>query len=325
LKPGVLFGHPAFRPKQKIIPVKVYKSMRPDIKNNRKRLKAARQYRAFTLIELLVVIAIIAILAALLLPVLSKAKLKAQQIKCVSNLKQLMTAVKMYQNEYGPIGYNGTAGMWLTPLMHYYAQVSTLRLCPLATVVANPTSTGQQQGDAEHCWNWTAGTLDPTNQGSYAINGWLYDLHGASPPTQWVPDTPPGSYFGSDTSVKHPTETPVFGDGVWPDCWPNNTDGSVVPVDQPNLNNAHINLYNPAVGGVSGTGPGSAPIARFMIARHGSMPPGSAPKAFFVRSPTTLIPGMINLSFADGHAESVFLNDLWNYYWSGNSVPQGHP
>lgn len=59
-----------------------------------------KQRTAFTLIELLVVIAIIAILAAILFPVFAQAREKARAISCLSNCKQMGTALMMYVQDY---------------------------------------------------------------------------------------------------------------------------------------------------------------------------------------------------------------------------------
>jgi prepilin-type N-terminal cleavage/methylation domain-containing protein/prepilin-type processing-associated H-X9-DG protein len=249
--------------------------------------------RAFTLIELLVVIAIIAILAALLLPALAAAKQKARNLQCISNLKQITTAYFSYQQDYGAgIAYNNVGSLWMQTLYDYQAKVAAVRLCPLAP--KHTLSASFPQGSADSAWLWTIASNTNLNFGSYAINGWLYSQSVYNPPST----APYGTmYYGKDTSITHPSVTPAFMDGIWPDTWPEVASSG--PTD----------LVN---------GGDTSPLGRCCVARHPFMRNATP-------TPGQPLPSGINMSYADGHAANLRLQAIktvcWHLGYLGTSNP----
>jgi len=117
--------------------------------------------RGFTLIELLVVIAIIAILAAILFPVFARAREKARQASCSSNLKQLALSDLMYMQDYDEMthgrrtSYAAATPYWWPALIVPYVKNDQIFRCPSH----NPTDI-RNNIPVSYGWNCRAGGAD---------------------------------------------------------------------------------------------------------------------------------------------------------------------
>lgn len=102
-----------------------------------------RTRKAFTLIELLVVIAIIAILAAILFPVFAQARESARRASCLSNTKQIGSAVMMYLQDYDEtfaLNLYRIAGPGITVFSFYDAHMPYIKNQNVITCPSEPTS-----------------------------------------------------------------------------------------------------------------------------------------------------------------------------------------
>jgi prepilin-type N-terminal cleavage/methylation domain-containing protein/prepilin-type processing-associated H-X9-DG protein len=244
-----------------------------------------KRLRGFTLIELLVVIAIIAILAAILFPVFAQAREKARQTQCLSNSKQLGTALMMYMQDY-----DGTYLMslqqgdpnWIwPPRLEPYMKSGPLLTCPSSA--AKP----------EAYWypvpKGSPGSYTTVRYGaSYKPNACVITQY------NYVRDA--GGPL-SDAAVQRPAETITFGESPWGGT---EIDHTAVDRGGPNrdMTLRKWNDVDRATGAIGGTwDPATRTIPYF--SRHS---------------------GQVNFVFADGHAKAMkvartFGNSLESNLW----------
>lgn len=248
---------------------------------------------AFTLIELLVVIAVIGILLTVALPALKKAKKKAQEIICKSNLHQwgvvFLTYTQENDNQFWiekNVWLTGERqGGWMPYLSSIYGNTDKLRLCPSASRSTSPSGgigTTFTRWGGEIMVAHQFGEDPEKNYGSYGINLWINKVTNEQPGWRGRPDLQWQTTLISESTASVPMVADCTWFGTNPDEY-NTVGGNPAPTkdfweslppDEP--------------------GNWNRDMARLTIDRHNKG---------------------INMTFMDGSTKKVDLNDLWQFNW----------
>ena len=254
--------------------------------------------RGFTLIELLVVISIIALLIAILLPALSSARQSARNLQCLSICRQhAFATVALTTDNKGQLIEYSLNRLFMVDVQAYFGGLELESvLCP-ETMTPDLSTAGNSAVPGTAALAHSR-VVQPTASASsrvrvissYGLNGYLYSTDSPSGAGWQYGNVRRGSlitqsdWWGTTMDdVSDTSRVPMYADAMWPDFYPHYND---LPLNAEGLVN-HFSV---------------AGLGRVAFERH--------------KGPVN------NVSYVDGHAESVGIADLWRQRWYRDFEPR---